>query len=345
MVAKAFEQKVNIGSHIIPKFYLEQFASRVKGSKKPGRIWVYESQKTPSQRATTVQGLENGYFGYMRIDGFIEGSMELAFEKHLAQKEIQSNDVLVCAKSYLYHWPPGSREKLAFYIGLLYARSTQRRSFTEKVWLQMQKDIDLALEDEIYLTELASKLSVKHDRAMSGEDIRREALRMVTGARTKGALKNAFLFNLLLIADTLARTLLKKNWQVWYASERDEFITSDNPLVSFRVLQDQQLSVGEGFAKDGVIASFPLAPSACLVIGPSGTSRMVDKGTVMRVNEAVIRLCNRYVYSRSFSKDIQGIVDRYAGRVRYGINAFLPPTPPVPNAGRGYLLRLLNLQN
>jgi hypothetical protein len=342
-------KKTNIGSHIIPRFYLEQFAIRLKGRKKPGRLWVYESSKTPNERATTVQGLENGYFGYMRMDGTIEGTMEIAFEKHLASKENECNDVLVCAKSFLYHWPPGSQEKMAFYLGLLYARSTQRRCFTEKVWLQMQNDIELALGDEKYLSALASELNIKHNikhnKAMSGDDIRKAALAAIERARTRSALKNAFLFNLLLVADTLARTLIKKNWQVWYAPEASEFVTSDNPLVSFQVLQSGGLSVGEGFAKGGVIAAFPLAPSACLVIGPHGQSRTVDKEAVSQVNEAVIRLCNRYVYSKTLSKDIQMMVDRYAGNVRYGINAFLPPGPRAPSAGRDYLLRLLDLKS
>jgi hypothetical protein len=211
----------------------------------------------------------------------------------------------------------------------------------------MQTDIELALDDEMYLSELAREVSDKYDKVTSGDDIRKAALGMVERARTRGALKNAFLHNLHQIANTLARTLVKKSWQVWYAPEGYEFVTSDNPLISFRIFQEEQLplALGEGFAKDGVIAAFPLAPTACLIIGPAGSSRTVDERTVAKVNEAIIRLCGRYVYSRTFSKDIQGAVDRYAGGIRYGINAFLSPDPKVPDVGRIYLLRLLGLES
>src|SRR5581483_8586457 len=116
-----------IGSHIIPKFYLEQFASPSKsGKKRTGLIWVYQSGKKAQLRGTSVQGVENGYFGFVRPDG----SLEESFETELAQRENECNDVLVFAKSDLFHWPPGSREKLAFYAALLYSRATQRRQFS-----------------------------------------------------------------------------------------------------------------------------------------------------------------------------------------------------------------------
>jgi hypothetical protein len=58
-----------INSHIIPAFYLEQFATpSVRGKDKPGRIWVYEKGNEPDERATSVQGREKGYFGFINPD-------------------------------------------------------------------------------------------------------------------------------------------------------------------------------------------------------------------------------------------------------------------------------------
>src|SRR5579871_2711118 len=128
-----------IGSHIIPRFYLEQFATRSgRGKKQAGFIWVYEVGKKPRRRGTSVQGVENGYFGFMRPDG----SLQEEFEEELARRENECNEVLVCAKSPLFYWPRGSKEKLAFYAALLYSRATQRRSFSEanysKIIIQLE---------------------------------------------------------------------------------------------------------------------------------------------------------------------------------------------------------------
>jgi hypothetical protein len=49
-----------IGSHIIPRFYLEQFANPPKRKGKPGNIWTYEKGKPTHLRSTRSQGYQNG---------------------------------------------------------------------------------------------------------------------------------------------------------------------------------------------------------------------------------------------------------------------------------------------
>ena len=102
-----------IRSHIIPKFYLEQFASpSTRGKAKPGRICVYEKGRQPHQRSTSVQGAEKGYFGFVRPNGSLEESLE----KDLADREEECGEVLACARSELFDWTSAaSRNKLACY--------------------------------------------------------------------------------------------------------------------------------------------------------------------------------------------------------------------------------------
>src|SRR5260370_41781988 len=89
-----------IKSHIIPAFYLERFARpSTRGPHNPGRIWVYEKGNEPDERATSVQGRENGYFAYVTPEGTVEES----FEAVLAQREGECNEVIELAKSKLYH--------------------------------------------------------------------------------------------------------------------------------------------------------------------------------------------------------------------------------------------------
>jgi len=92
-----------INSHIIPAFYLERFATpSTRGPNNPGRVCVYEKGEEPDDRATSVQGRENGYFAFVQPDGTVEES----FEAVLAAREGECNEILELARSPLYRWPP-----------------------------------------------------------------------------------------------------------------------------------------------------------------------------------------------------------------------------------------------
>ena len=82
-----------IGSHIIPKFYLDQFSTPSTRKKGPGRVWVYQKSREPAERGTTVQGFENGYFAFIRPDGKADESLE----PRLAELEGACGDNLVFA--------------------------------------------------------------------------------------------------------------------------------------------------------------------------------------------------------------------------------------------------------
>jgi hypothetical protein len=58
---------------------------------------VRTSEKEPDERATSLQGVENGYFGYVKPDGTLEESLET----RLANLENECNDILPHAKSDL----------------------------------------------------------------------------------------------------------------------------------------------------------------------------------------------------------------------------------------------------
>jgi hypothetical protein len=59
----------------------------------------------------------------------------------------------------------------------------------------------------------------------------------------------------------------------------------------------------------------------------------VDPVTVGKVSEALIRLSDRHVYSRKRSSEVKRMVNRCAGTVRYGVNAFLPAPVRGPETG------------
>ena len=219
-----------IGSHIIPAFYLEQFSTpsvlrKRRGSKvKPGRVWVYEKGRDPEPRSTSRRGRENGYFGFILPDGTLDESVE----SELAQREGECNEVLFCARSGLFHWPSGSKEKIAFYAALLHSRATQARDFNTKnltVSFNLMKE---AASDETLIQEIAQKLGAASD------DIRKGLELFSKRPPDKVAAKNNYLSNLTYNSEVKSQMLLKKTpWRVLRPPHGKEFITSDNPLVTF----------------------------------------------------------------------------------------------------------------
>src|SRR6266581_33800 len=195
-----------IGSHIIPKFYLEQFSRpSSRREDKPGQIWVYQKGKKPHQRSTSVQGVENGYFGFIRPDG----SLEESFEADLAKHESNCNEVLVCAKIDLFHWPHGSREKLAFYAALLYSRATQRRDFNEKNHHIIIKQMQEAANDWELLRDIATAMSKELRRPVREKVVRKGITKWLKEAQQPETAKNVFLSDLLRTTKLIASLVLQ----------------------------------------------------------------------------------------------------------------------------------------
>jgi hypothetical protein len=64
--------------------------------------------------------------------------------------------------------------------------------------------------------------------------------------------------------------------------------------------------------------------------------RSVTASIVTEVNEAVLSISDRYVYSKTRSEELQKTVDLYGGTFRYGVNALMPvgiKMPSVAEAG------------
>jgi Protein of unknown function (DUF4238) len=320
-----------INSHIIPAFYLEQFAMpSIRGKDKPGRLWVYERDKEPDERATSVQGREKGYFGFINSDGTLEES----FEQTLADRENECNEVLVCAKSHLFHWPRGSREKLAFYAALLYRRATQSRSFAGNNWEKILQELRQSATDNQLVKELAECLGKRLNTPVSTEAMQNAILEWIKQAQTPAAATNSFLSDLLEMTEYIASLLLKKEpWRILRPPDGEQFVTTDNPLITFVPIGNGLLHPGYGFRKEEAVAAFPLAPEACLVMGNAwSVPTTLDIGSLTSLNETLITICDRYTYSKTLSEQIQETVQKRAGICRYGVNALMPTGLNMPTA-------------
>jgi hypothetical protein len=293
-------------------------------------VWVYQKSKKPQERGTTVQGFENGYFAFIRPDGKADESLE----PRLAELEARCGDTLVLAKSILFDLASLSRRNtLALYVSMLFCRATQRRKYSAKIWMGIQKQFVDLIDDDAYIASVCRHYGKKLKTKVSPKRIRERLRRLSVVMQSPLGIRNKFVTDLITSAEIIKTKLLQKPWQIWRAPEGVEFVTSDNPLVTFIPLGNGELNPGHGLNKKDVIVAFPLAPCACLAMGAIGPESItLTEDRVGKINEAVIRLCDRYVYSKTFSEEIEDLVSSYAGSVRYGENAFLPLGLKVPTA-------------
>jgi len=312
---------MSLRSHTIPRFYLERFAVQIPG--KDGRIWVYARGTVPHRRSTRSQGFEKGYFEIFGSDGQRDESME----PMLARIEDESNDSLVCARSMLCDLSL-VRTKLATYIAMLFRRSTVSQKSHARRWKQIAEPYAALTSNDEYLSDIASYFTRVLNRNFSVKDIRRMIASQANRFSDKTFTKNSFILDLLSFVEFGQREFLKKHWQVWHAQGPAEFVTSDNPVVSFVRYRskDEVWIPGFGFGSKGVIIAFPLAPDACLVMldAPVPTQhKHVDMETIQRMNEIVITCCDRFVYSRTRSEELSEAVDQHSGTSVPGVNAFM----------------------
>ena len=332
-----------MNSHIIPAFYLERFASpSTRAPRAPGRGWLYEKGCVPDDRATSVQGRENGYFEFVRPDGTVEES----FETVLAARENECNEVLALVRSELYHWPPVSKEKLAFYATLLFRRATQQRSYSDRSWQKIVEEMRQAANDPEYIKQTALDITCKRGIPVTDAMLRDAITDFIVETEQPKTARNSFISDLLDHVERGARQLLNKRpWRVLRPPDGVEFVTSDNPLVTFVPLPHGLLHPGYGFRREDADAAFPLAPDACLLMRHAWqVPTSLDKAMVDRLNDALICVSDRYVYSKTLSGEIREQVDQYGGSSRYGVNAFMQIGLKMPMA-RQFLRTHFGLEN
>jgi len=195
-----------IGSHVIPRFYLEQFANPPKHEGKPGSVWVYAKGKSPQPRSTKSQGYENGYFGYIQPNGKLDESLET----YLAELEGRCNDTVVCSKSRLFDWSPAHRNTMAFYASLLLARTTSRKKFSAGNWQRVAQSYARLASDEVFLRDTADHFTNETGIPTTPDEVRDLILRQAQSFSERQNCQNAFVQDVLTMADSIKPMLLSK---------------------------------------------------------------------------------------------------------------------------------------
>src|SRR5438128_162191 len=136
------------------------------------------------------------------------------------------------------------------------------------------------LDDQEFIHQLAREM--KQPIATARAAVAEEA----NSAATAGEKRGFFLTELLGTAEWIAQQIfLPRPWQVWKAPDRQEFITSDNPVVTMFPINDD-FAPGFGFNSPGVLVAVPLNSNGCLVFGgnPTGPFKEISVETLRRAN-------------------------------------------------------------
>lgn len=327
--------KPMIRSHIIPNFYLKQFVFKKPNGK--DYVYLYEKGQKPTPRWTRKAGCEMGYFGYVLPDGTVEESLEA----RLADMEKDCSDELVSAKSDLFVFTERTRRKLAFYAALLHSRTTQRLEFNKKNWLEIYQQLDEAMKEDDFASELTQYFSLKVGKTLSRDWIRKHLKGLIQEYATAEQAKNVFLEELINNANMTADQLLAKRSRIWKAPKGTQFVTSDNPLATFIVVPNGEFAPGFGFGRNDTVAAFPVCPNKCLLFGGDDPNEHldVDVDKVWKINEVLISSSHHFVYANKDDSSIQRMAQQLIGTRIFGVTAFVPsgPLPTVKDFIRGVL--------
>ncbi len=329
-----------IGSHIIPKFYMERFANPPDRKNGQPHLWVYEKGEEPHYRATSVQGYENGYFAFVRPDGMLDESLE----KRLEKLEEASLDTLVLTATQFFDIQSASRRNaLAFYASMLFCRAKQRRNRSQKTYANLHTQFAELVHDDEWIAETTDRYIRRHGEPITKQMVTESLAQLAAMMDGTTALRNNFVEDLVNATDIMENVVLQKPWQLWNAPKGMEFVTSDNPFISFIPLGNGRLNSGHGLRKPETIGVFPLAPHVCLAMGVKGPDSVtIEPGLATTINNTVVELCERYVYSKTRSEEVRQVVDKLANSRQYGVNAFLPLGLNVPIA-KDFVLHMMRL--
>jgi hypothetical protein len=117
--------------------------------------------------------------------------------------------------------------------------------------------------------------------------------------------------------------MFRGQWNILRSDERNPFILSDTPVVTWERTAARAFSYGIAFWKPNVEVVLPISPSVCLHILPQvERTRPTVEPEVMEVNIAQAAFASHACYADRNANDIDEIVQKHASTVQLGRNPF-----------------------
>jgi len=112
-------------------------------------------------------------------------------------------------------------------------------------------------------------------------------------------------------------------WHILRTTPEHPFVIGDAPVVTWERTDQNELIVGQGFARPNVEVFLPVFPTLCLHILPTAQrTRQVSRPTVDEVNRAQAAFATSCCYANIRSTDINAVLQPAFGTVRLGKEGF-----------------------
>jgi len=184
---------------------------------------------------------------------------------------------------------------------MLFCRAKQRRGRSEKTYADLHRQFADLIQDDAWLTEVTARYIERTGDSVRPHVLKERIALFASRMEDKKELRNNFVEDLIHTTEIMKNVALQKSWQRWRAPRGVEFVTSDNPLVTFIDLGNGRLNSGHGLRKQDTIGIFPIAPHVCLAMGPQGPESVTIESA--RVQESW-SATNRFVYFLSHARHI-----------------------------------------
>ena len=303
-----------------PASYLAQFARVQEPTDRKAKVWVYQKGLAPFTAPPARVGWVKGYFaiidGHGRCDESLEDSLAGSHDCEISLIRNLTRETYVAGVR--------DSEKLAWYVAAMFARTTARQNGSAR----LQKEIHDAYKEltrEAAWQEQQVAFIEQFGRSGTPAEIEKIAAKVLEKFEKPEQVKNGFVQSVIPIAEGIFNLLVGKPWQIWEAPESNEFITTDNPVITFAPNGMGSFSDGCGFSTPGVITMLTISPQHCLVIGVAEPRwRRAQAQWVSELNKALVMNMDRFAYSAFRSDALAELVNQIGGCKRYFDDSFVP---------------------
>jgi hypothetical protein len=284
--------------HYVPVFYQNNFANEA------GLLWVYDRAKRAYKELhPSVVCFEKDLYAVKPENKPRDMQVEL--------KILSTVDSLGFAgiRDFLMGKPSNDAEQqVALFMAFQWSRVP---SISRDIRATYAKAIEELNRIAFANVERAKALMERYARD-TGEAMNVTPESMVEMVRGKHveitATEVPFLTNMIEQSMSLARLLIRFDWEVLVAPDETSFIICDCPVV----VVPPKGSVQVGFAVPGTAKYFPLSRHQCLRVGKQGRMRRhkrVDKETVRIVNQNIAANSERFIMGPS-RVQLENVVSR-----------------------------------
>lgn len=298
--------------HIIPKMSLKHFVD----SSQKKHVWTYDVKQNKWWDSKPEETATQGNF-YTIIDE--EGNYHDDLERWLSDVESKATPVY---KGLLKGNIPCGQERIDFatFLSSLYARSPVQL----KIYGQL-----MGVSNHLALKAIASDPAKMKDilheverREFEDEEVQKVIEFIDKSDKYKILIDHQATLKALGLSDKLQEIFFDMSWSI-LASENQQFITSDNPVVKVSNHQTHHPVYGDrGFLNKTAYVTFPLSPNYCLHLSWQSKNdvsgvRKIDNNHAKLLNRQRAFFCDRFLFSSKKDYGVQKLGQKYKD---FGIN-------------------------